>query len=103
MDDRPQPGVVYLVGAGPGDPGLITVRARDLIAQCDCLVHDHLIHPSLIDLAPTGAERIAMGKRGHRPSAAQSDINNVLIEKARAGRRVVRLGVAPGAGGGGWW
>lgn len=91
MNDQPQPGVVYLVGAGPGDPGLITVRGRDLLTRCDCLVHDQLIHPALIELAPASAERIAMGKRGHRPSAAQEDINRTLIERARAGRCVVRL------------
>lgn len=80
-----------MVGAGPGDPGLLTVRARDLIMSCDCLVHDNLINPDIIALAPVGAERIPMGKRGHLPSARQEDINRVLIERAQAGRRVVRL------------
>ena len=88
---KPKAGTVYLVGAGPGDPGLITVRGRELILGCDCLIHDCLVHPALIDLAPPAAERIPMGKRGHRPSPTQGDINLTLIERARAGRRVVRL------------
>lgn len=91
MNSALTPGVVHLVGAGPGDPGLLTVRARDLIMGCDCLIHDNLINPAIIALAPASAELIPMGKRGHQPSARQDDINKLLVEKARAGRRVVRL------------
>ncbi|MXP64144.1 uroporphyrinogen-III C-methyltransferase [Roseomonas sp. M0104] len=84
-------GHVWLVGAGPGDPGQLTLDAVAALAQAETLVHDELVDPRILALAPEGAERLYMGKRGGRPSARQADITAALIEQARAGRRVVRL------------
>ncbi|WP_419900043.1 uroporphyrinogen-III C-methyltransferase [Roseomonas sp. USHLN139] len=85
------PGHVWLVGAGPGDPGMLTLDALAALAQAELLLHDALIDPRILALAPDGAERLVMGKRGGRPSARQDDITQRLIDEARAGRRVVRL------------
>src|SRR5438874_2837122 len=82
---------VYLVGAGPGDPGLLTVRGAEVLARADVVVHDRLSVASLLDLAPPGAERISVGKIPGRPSMAQADINALLVERGRAGQTVVRL------------
>jgi uroporphyrinogen III methyltransferase/synthase len=81
---------VYLVGAGPGDPGLLTVRAAEVLARADVVVHDRLAEPSLLDLAPSTAERIDVGKAPGGP-IAQSHINDLLVERGRAGLQVVRL------------
>ena len=85
------PGEVWLVGAGPGDPGLLTLDAVAGLAQAELLVQDELVDPRILALVPEGAERLLMGKRGGRPSARQDDITQQLIAAARAGRRVVRL------------
>lgn len=83
-------GIVYLVGAGPGDPDLVTVRARALLADCDVVVHDALANPAL--LHGLGAELHDVGKRGgSADSARQGEINELLVRLARAGKRVVRL------------
>lgn len=84
-------GRVYLVGAGCGGPELLTLRAAELISRCSCLVYDDLIDPAILDLAPPRAERIRMGKRAGRHSAAQEEINALLIEKSREHELVVRL------------
>jgi uroporphyrinogen III methyltransferase/synthase len=81
---------VYLVGAGPGDPGLLTVRAAELLARADVVVHDRLAEPSLLDLAPTTAERIDVGKRPGGP-VDQEAINALLVARGGAGLAVVRL------------
>ncbi len=81
---------VYLVGAGPGDPGLLTVRGAELLARADVVVHDRLAEASLLELAPATAERIDVGKRPGLP-VAQQYVNELLVEKARAGLEVVRL------------
>jgi uroporphyrin-III C-methyltransferase len=82
---------VYLVGAGPGDPGLLTLRGADLLRQCDVVIHDRLIARSLLDMAPAHAERIDVGKaRGSAP-VPQAQINAMLVERGRAGLCVVRL------------
>lgn len=84
-------GRVYLVGAGPGDPGLLTRRGEALLAAADVVVYDHLASARLLDLAPAHAQRICAGKAvGHR-TMTQDAIHAVLIEHARAGRSVVRL------------
>jgi len=85
------PGWVWLVGAGPGDPGLLTLHAAHALAQADVVVHDALVNPEILALARPGAQVIYAGKRGGKPSASQPDISNRLIELARAGRRVLRL------------
>ena len=83
-------GIVYLVGAGPGDPGLITARGRDLIAACDAIVHDALANPALY--ADARATLHDVGKRGgSTESTRQDEINNLLVRLAREGKRVVRL------------
>ncbi len=82
---------VHLVGAGPGDPGLITVRGAQLLAGADVVVHDRLSAASLLDLAPESAERIDVGKSPDGPSVPQERINELLVEHGRAGRQVVRL------------
>ncbi len=82
---------VYLVGAGPGDPGLVTVRGAELLARADVVVFDRLAHPSLLDLAPATAERIDVGKAPGRVAMDQDGINATLVEHGAAGRVVVRL------------
>jgi uroporphyrinogen III methyltransferase / synthase len=81
---------VYLVGAGPGDPGLLTVRGADLLRGAEVIVHDRLSDASLLDLAPPAARRIDVGKEPGGP-IEQDGINALLIREGRAGRRVVRL------------
>src|SRR2546423_9247341 len=82
---------VYLVGAGPGDPGLLTVRGADVLGRADVVVYDRLSVASMLDLALTAAERISVGKSPGHPSMAQADINALLVERGRAGQEVVRL------------
>jgi uroporphyrinogen III methyltransferase / synthase len=86
-----RPGVVYLVGAGPGDPGLLTVRAVELIADADVILHDRLIPRGALDGARDDAELVYCGKRPGEPDVSQSRIEELMVEHARAGRSVVRL------------
>ena len=86
-----RPGSVVLVGGGPGDPGLITVRGRQAIAQADVVLADHLAPQSLLASLPDDVEVIDASKLPRGRSMAQEQINALLIEHARAGRRVVRL------------
>lgn len=85
-----QPGWVWLCGAGPGDPGLLTLHALNALRQADVVIYDALVQENILDWAPQ-AERIYAGKRGGKPSAKQRDISLRLVELARAGRRVLRL------------
>ncbi len=82
---------VYLVGAGPGDPGLLTVRGAELLARADVVVHDRLSSPLLLDLAPLEAERIDVGKAPGRVAMPQGDIDRLLVERGKRGETVVRL------------
>lgn len=84
-------GKVYLVGAGPGDPGLLTIKARDLLELADCVVYDALVNPEILRFAKRGAEQIGVGKRCGQLSWSQNEINNLLIEKAFRHGVVVRL------------
>lgn len=88
---RPRTGAVYLIGAGPGDPELLTLKAFRLLQQADVVVHDRLVARQVLDLARPDAERIFAGKQGFGSSHRQEDINRLLIDKARAGLRVARL------------
>jgi uroporphyrin-III C-methyltransferase len=88
---RSSKGRVYLVGAGPGDPGLLTVRAALLLASADTVVHDRLIHPGVLEHARPHARLIYVGKEGGGDSVRQEDIHTLLINQARLGRTVVRL------------
>lgn len=86
-----EPGHVWLVGAGPGAPGLITLLGYHALGQADVIVYDALVAQGLLDMANPEAERIYAGKRGGKPSPKQSDISLRLIELAREGKRVLRL------------
>jgi len=85
------PARVYLVGAGPGDPELLTVKAQRLLAEADVVVYDRLVSPEIIALIPPGTARIYAGKAAARHHMPQHEINALLARLARAGRRVVRL------------
>ena len=84
-------GRVFLVGAGPGDPDLLTLRAARLLAQADVVVYDHLVGEGVLELINAQAERIYVGKERSNHSMAQDDINALLLRQARLGRQVVRL------------
>src|SRR5215207_6823142 len=84
------PGRVYLVGAGPGDPGLITVRGKELLQSAEVVVFDYLANPQLLRWCPT-AETIYVGKQAAAHSMTQEEINNLLVERGLDGKRVVRL------------
>jgi len=86
-----EPGHVWLVGAGPGDPGLMTLHAVNAIRHADVIVHDALVDPSCLDLAPDGVQLEYAGKRGGKPSPKQRDISLRLVDLARSGKRVLRL------------
>ncbi len=89
--EMPPKGHVILVGAGPGDPGLLTLRGKKALEGADVVLYDHLAHPDLLGHAPPGAERIDVGKvRGH-PRLSQREIESVLIDRASRGLSVVRL------------
>jgi len=82
---------VYLVGAGPGDPGLVTRRAEELIRQCDALVFDYLVHEELLNWTGERCEKICVGKRAGFHSLPQSEIEDVLVRLSREGKMTVRL------------
>lgn len=84
-------GFVWLVGAGPGDPDLLTVKGRRCLEGCDVVVYDALANPSLLDLVPASAERVYAGKRSGRHSLPQPEIDALLVGLAAQGKRVVRL------------
>ena len=86
-----RPGSVYLVGAGPGDPGLLTLRAAELLATADVVFHDYLVSAAILGRCRAGARLVDVGKVGHGPQTAQGAIERALVEAARAGARVVRL------------
>ncbi|ATE62316.1 uroporphyrinogen-III C-methyltransferase [Thauera sinica] len=87
----PLPGHVYLVGAGPGDPELFTLRGARLLGGADVVVYDNLVSPAIVDLAPAGAQRIYVGKKAADHTLPQDEINALLVRLAGAGKRVVRL------------
>jgi len=84
-------GKAYLVGAGPGRPDLITVRGLRVLRRAEVVMYDRLVAKALVDEAPTAAERIDVGKAPGRHALPQDRINQILVERVRAGRRVVRL------------
>ena len=90
-DDKLETGKVWLIGAGPGDPDLLTVKAARLIAQADALVFDHLVGNGIMDLARPDARRIYAGKEASKHTLPQDSINQLLVELAREGLSVVRL------------
>lgn len=86
-----QRGTVYLVGAGPGDPGLLTIKARDLLESCDVVIYDYLVNPEILCHVPFQAERVYVGKVGGGRQTPQDQINYLLTKHAQTGARVVRL------------
>ena len=86
-----QKGIVYLVGAGPGDPKLLTLRGKECLEQADVVLYDYLANEALLGHVSPRAERLYVGRRGRGQYRDQSEINRLLIDHAQAGKRVVRL------------
>src|SRR4030042_3086888 len=84
-------GKVYLVGAGPGDPGLITVKGLECLRKAEVVIYDRLVDDSLLEEASPGADKVAVGKGRSCHAMEQKEINLLLIGKAREGKTVVRL------------
>src|SRR3981081_3005645 len=84
-------GKVYLIGAGPVDPGLLTLKGREFFGRADAVVYDALINPQLLDWARPGAPKIYVGKRGGQHAKEQKEINDLLVRLAGRGRQVARL------------
>lgn len=84
-------GIVYLVGAGPGDPGLMTLKGRECLQKADVVVYDYLANPRFLQYAPKNSKKIYVGKKGASHSVEQEDINHLLIQEAQKGKVVVRL------------
>ena len=84
-------GKVYLVGAGPGDPGLITVRGAECLALADLVLYDYLVNPQTLQHAPASAERVCLGQPHHGREMLRQEINSRMLAAARAGKNVVRL------------
>ena len=91
MADKKKTGRCYLVGGGPGDLGLLTLRAKQLIERADVVVYDYLCNPEMLQWAPEGAEIIYAGKKAGAHTLTQDETNALLVEKTRAGHQVVRL------------
>ena len=91
MADKKKLGRCYLVGAGPGDLGLVTLRAREVIERAEVVVYDYLCNPEMLQWAPEAVEIIYAGKQAGAHTLEQDEINQLLVEKARAGKQVVRL------------
>ena len=88
---KPAPGICYLTGAGPGDLGLVTLRAREVVEQAQVIVYDYLCNPSILEWAPPGVEVIYAGKKAGAHTLTQDEITALLIDRTRSGKRVVRL------------
>lgn len=88
---EPSSGRVYLVGAGPGDPELLTLRAVRLLEKADVVVYDHLVSSAVLDFVPIASERIYAGKRRNEHTMRQEQINALLVRLAQEGKQVVRL------------
>ena len=84
-------GICYLAGAGPGDPGLVTLRAREVIEQAEVIDYDYLCNPAILEWAPPDAEIIYAGKKAGSHTHSQEEINALLVDRTRSGKRVVRL------------
>ena len=91
MADKKKTGRCYLIGAGPGDLGLVTLRAKQCIEQAEIIVYDYLCNPEMLNWAPESAEIIYAGKKGGAHTLKQDEINALLVEKTAAGKQVVRL------------
>jgi uroporphyrin-III C-methyltransferase/precorrin-2 dehydrogenase/sirohydrochlorin ferrochelatase len=90
-EEESKVGTVLLVGAGPGDPELLTLKAVRVLRSADVVLFDDLVSPAIVDMARREATRITVGKRGHKPSCGQDEISGLLVKLAREGKKVVRL------------
>jgi len=84
-------GTVYIVGAGPGDPGLLTIKGLECIQTCDVVAYDRLVSQPILDMIPAGIERLCVGKAPNREKVSQEEINQILVDLARQGKNVCRL------------
>lgn len=84
-------GIVALVGAGPGDPELLTMKAHARLREAEVVIYDRLVNPAILDIAPPTAKLINVGKQAGGPSLAQEEINRILVQEALSGLKVVRL------------
>ncbi|MBU4427468.1 MAG: HemD protein, partial [Proteobacteria bacterium] len=84
-------GKVYLVGAGPGDPGLLTIKAKECLSRADVIIYDSLANRIFLEYADANAELIYVGKKGGNHTMLQKDINSLIVDRARKGHFVVRL------------
>lgn len=91
LQHKPQTGVVYLVGAGPGDPDLLTLRAAKLLEQADVVVYDNLVSEGIVNFIHPDAQKIFVGKEKNRHTMPQEEINQLLVALAKEGKKVVRL------------
>ncbi len=89
--DMKQKGKVYIIGAGPGDPGLLTVKALQCLEKSDVVVYDYLVAPDILGYARADARLIYVGKQGGHHIASQDEINRILVREASDGRTVARL------------
>ncbi len=85
------PGTVYLVGAGPGDPGLLTLRAAECLAVANVVLYDYLVDPTALEYVATSAELICLGQHGSGKTLSLNEINTLMLDEARKGKTVVRL------------
>ena len=84
-------GIVYLIGAGPGDPGLLTIKGRDCLGRADVVVYDRLVSKEILALIPSSCKRVYVGKAADNHTVAQEEISALLVERARRGETVARL------------
>jgi uroporphyrin-III C-methyltransferase len=84
-------GKVYLVGAGPGDPGLLTLKAYQILQKCDVVIYDALLNSDIVEYAPSTAEKVFIGPSRHESRISQADVEKLMIQKAHEGLSVVRL------------
>src|SRR3954465_3500907 len=84
-------GKVYLIGAGPGDPGLLTLKGRECLRKADIVIYDALVNPQLLEWSKPGAPKLFVGKRGGQHAKEQKEINDLLVRQAQRGRQVARL------------
>ena len=91
MSENKTKGKVYLVGAGPGDPELLTIKASKILQQCDIVIYDALMNPIILDHVPESADKIFIGKSRHQSRISQEDVEKLMVEKANEGNLVVRL------------
>jgi uroporphyrin-III C-methyltransferase len=91
MKQRKRSGKVYLVGAGPGDPGLLTIKAYKVLKNCDCVIYDALLNSDILEIVPLEAVKISIGQPRTKSRLSQKDVERMMIEKALEGLKVVRL------------